>query len=38
MMFSEAGALTSKGVFIKSGLYGASFYVVTMLMEHFSRP
>jgi hypothetical protein len=38
MMFSEAGVLTSKGIFIKSGLYGASFYVLTMLMEHFSRP
>ena len=38
LMFSEAGVLTSKGIFIKSGLYGTSFYVVTLLMDHFSRP
>jgi len=38
LMFSETGVLTSKGIFLKSGLYGASYYIVTFLMEYFSRP
>jgi hypothetical protein len=37
-MFSEAGQLTSKGTFIKSGLFGGAFYGITLLTQHLSRP
>ena len=37
-LFSESGQLTSKGVFVKSGLFGSAFYLLTFAMQHLSRP
>jgi hypothetical protein len=38
VLFSEAGQMTSKGVFVKSAMFGSAFYAVTLVMQHFSRP
>ena len=37
-LFSESGQLTSKGVFVKSGLFGGAFYLMTFAMQQLSRP
>ena len=37
-LFSDAGNLTSKGMFVKSGLFGSAYYTLTLLMQHLSRP
>ncbi len=33
-LFKE-GKLTSNGTIVKSGLFGASYYAITLLMQHF---
>lgn len=38
ILFSEAGQLTSKGIFVKSALFGSAFYALTLVMQHLSRP
>ena len=37
MIFNESGSMTSKGLFVKSALFGSAYYLVTYLMQHLSR-
>jgi len=37
-LFSDAGNISSKGLLVKSGLFGAAFYLLTQVLEHLSRP
>lgn len=36
-MFAETGQLTSNGAMMKSGLFGAAYYALTLGIEHLSR-
>ena len=38
ILFTESGNLTSRGVFVKSALFGSAYYMITLLMQHLSRP
>jgi hypothetical protein len=37
-LFKPDGHLTSIGLVVKSGLFGAAFYALTMAMERLSQP